>query len=160
CGARCAVLPAAPDRQAEAMQEVDAANSVGFTLADTAELTDDAVQSDYDPVVQAIISKQAILSVSFRDSPPTVSLRKAAAGKNVAGVKAWFCLEQCYSRGFLAQGGTAVNGEYVQVTVNPFEEWRSIPAMAAYLRYSKKDGVTPTMTGEESFAAGMLFEQV
>jgi hypothetical protein len=160
CCAQYAVLPTAPDLQAEAMRQVDAANSVGFTLVDTATLTDDAVQSDYDPVIQAIIAKQANFAWSFLGYQSTVNLRKAAVGKNVAGVKAWFCLDQCYTRNFLTQGGTAVNSEYVQITVNPFEESHSIPAMASYLRYTKKDGAAPTITGEESFAAGMLFEQV
>jgi ABC-type branched-subunit amino acid transport system substrate-binding protein len=160
CCAQYAVLPTAPDRQAAAMREVDAANSVGFTLTDTTQLTDDAVQSDYDPVVQSIIAKQANMAWSFLGYQSTVNLRKAAAGKNVAGVKAWFCLDQCYTHNLLVQGGAAVNGEYVQIPVNPFEESRSIPAMASYLRYSKKAGVSPSTTGVESFAAGMLFEQV
>ncbi|HZP30996.1 MAG TPA: ABC transporter substrate-binding protein [Acidimicrobiia bacterium] len=160
CCAQYAILPTAPDQQAEAMRQVDAANSVGFTLTDTAELTDDAVQADYNPIVQAIVQKQANLAWSFLGYQSTVNLRKAALGKNVAGVKAWFCLDQCYTHEFLTAGGAAVNGEYVQIEVNPFEESRSIPAMASYLRYTKKDGATPTVTGEESFAAGMLFEQV
>jgi ABC-type branched-subunit amino acid transport system substrate-binding protein len=160
CCAQYAILPTDPDRQAEAMREVDAANSVGFTLTDTAELNDDAVQSDYIPIVQAIIDKQANFAWSFLGYQSTVNLRKAAAGKNVAGVKVWFCLDQCYTRALLSQGGSAVNGEDVQITVNPFEESSSIPAMGSYLRYTKKSGGTPTITGEESFAAGMLFEQV
>ena len=158
CCAQYAILPTDPDQQEAAMRQVDAANSVGFTLVDTTVLTDDAVQTDYDPVVQAIIDKKANLAWSFLGYQSTVNLRKAAVGKDVAGVKAWFCLDQCYTHAFLAQGGTAVNGEFVQIEVNPFEESRSIPAMRSYLKYTKRDGVTPTITGEESFAAGMLFE--
>ena len=43
-----------PGPQDAAMQHVEAANSVGFTLVDTTELTDDATQADYAPAVQAI----------------------------------------------------------------------------------------------------------
>jgi ABC-type branched-subunit amino acid transport system substrate-binding protein len=160
CCAQYAVLPTDPDQQQVAMEKVDAANSVGFTLVDTTELPGDAVQADYNPVVQAIIDKQANLAWSFLGYQSTVNLRKAAVGKDTQGVKAWFCLDQCYTRPFLTQGETAVNGEYVQIEVNPFEESRSIPPMRSYLKFTKKDGVTPSITGEESFAAGMLFEQV
>jgi substrate-binding family protein len=160
CCAQYAVVPSDPGRQEAAMQQVDAANSVGFTLVDTAELTDDAVQTDYNPVVQAMIDKHANLGWSLLGYQSTVNLRKAALAKNAAGVKAWFCLDQCYTHSFVVQGGPAVNGQFVQIEVNPFEESRSIPAMRSYLKYTKKDGAQPTITGEESFAAGMLFEQV
>ena len=160
CCAQYAVIPSDPGQQEAAMQQVDAANSVGFTLVDTAELTDDAVQADYNPIVQAMIDKHANLGWSLLGFQSTVNLRKAALAKSVPGIKAWYCLDQCYSHDFVVQGGAAVNGQYVQIEVNPFEESHSIPAMRSYLKYTKKDGVQPTITGEESFAAGMLFEQV
>src|SRR5262249_11747030 len=59
CCAQYAVIPTDPARQELAMQQVDAANSVGFTLVDTAALPDDAVQADYNPIIQAMIDKKA-----------------------------------------------------------------------------------------------------
>ena len=159
CCAQYAIVPANPDQQDAAMQLVEAANSVGFTLVDTLELTDDATQADYAPAIQAIQEQHANLAWSLLDFGSTVNLRKEAAARNVTDVKAWLCLDQCYTHAFLTGGGPAVNGEYVQIEVNPFEESRLVPALKAYNKYTKRDGVTASTTGVESFAAGMLFEQ-
>ena len=87
-------------------------------------------------------------------------LRKAAAADPASSVvKAWYCAQECADPPFLTQGGAAVEGQYVDVPVNPLSDQASVPAIATYVQAAQRFG-GPTVAGLESNAAGLLFEQV
>ena len=37
-------------------------------------------------------------------------------------MKVWTCVQACYSRGFIADGGAAVEGEYAYISFLPIED--------------------------------------
>ena len=49
-----------------------------------------------------------------------MSLRKEAALQNLTGVKVWDCTTACYSKDFLAAGGSDVDGNFVYTLYLPF----------------------------------------
>ena len=69
-------------------------------------------------------------------------------------MKAWYCLAQCYVPSFLEQGGANVEGQFVQIGTNPFEDASTIAAMKRYLTA----GGPQSEVGLEAYAAGLLFE--
>ena len=135
---------------------VDAANSagVGFTSAGGAKLPDSAPQSDYTSIVEEMETKGATFGRSDLPFTSTINLRTEAAAQSFTGVKAWFCLAQCYQPSFVSQGGAHVDGQYVQIGTNPFEDAGSIPAMKKYL----SAGGPRNEAGLEPATAGLLFQ--
>ena len=133
---------------------VQAANTVGFTSAGGTTLANDAPQSAYTPVVEETKAKGATFGRSDLPLTSTIALRTEALAQSVTGVKAWFCLAQCYQPTFLSQGGTNVEGQFVQIGTNPFEDAASIPAMKKYL----SAGGPRNEAGLESASAGLLFQ--
>jgi len=133
---------------------VNAANAIGFTSVGGATLPNDAPQSAYTPIVEEMKTTGATFGRSDLPFTSTVALRAEAAAQGVTGVKAWFCLAQCYQPPFLSQGGAKVEGQFVQIGTNPFEDAASIPAMKKYL----SAGGPHNEAGLESASAGLLFQ--
>jgi hypothetical protein len=138
----------------ETERSASAAESVGFTDAGSTQLASDAPQSSYAPIIDAMESNGATFGRSDLPFSSTVKWRTEAASQNFTGVKAWYCLAQCYVPAFLQQGGANVEGQFVQIGTNPFEDAASIPAMKRYLTA----GGPQSEVGLEAFAAGLLFE--
>jgi hypothetical protein len=132
----------------------NAAVTVGFTSAGGTTLANDAPQSAYTPIINEMASKGATFGRSDLPFTSTINMRAEAASQSFTGVKAWFCLAQCYSPTFISQGGANAENEYVQITTNPFEEAGSIPALKRYLA----NGGPQSQAGLESYVAGLLFE--
>lgn len=132
----------------------NAAVTVGFTSAGGSALASDAPQSAYAPIIDEMESKGATFGRSDLPFSSTINLRAEAAAQNFTGVKAWFCLAQCYSPTFISQGGANAESTYVQITNNPFEDAASIPAMKKYLA----NGGPQSQVGLESYSAGLLFQ--
>jgi hypothetical protein len=143
-----------PAAAAATQQSVDAANNVGFTAAGGTALAANAPPSAYAAVVDEMEAKGATFGRSDLPFSSTINLRTEAQTQNFTGVKAWFCLAQCYAPTFLSQGGATVEGQFVQITSNPFEDASSIPSMKRYLAA----GGPQSLLGLESYSAGLLFE--
>jgi len=143
-----------PAAAAETEASAQAAVAVGFTAAGGAKLAGDAPQSAYAAIVDEMEAKGATFARSDLPFTSTINLRKEAEAHAFTGVKAWFCLAQCYQTTFLQQGGTAVEGQFVQIHTSPFEDAASIPAIKRYLAA----GGPRNQVGLESAAAGYLFQ--
>jgi hypothetical protein len=139
---------------AETEKSANAAVTVGFTSAGTTQLASDAPQSSYTPIVDAMETNGATFGRSDLPFSSTIKLRAEAAAQNVTSVKAWYCLAQCYVPNFLDQGGANVDGQFVQIGTNPFEDASSIAAMKRYLTA----GGPQNEIGLEAYSAGLLFE--
>jgi hypothetical protein len=139
---------------AETQKSANAAVSVGFTDAGSTQLANDAPQASYTPIVNTMKTNGATFGRSDLPFSSTIKLRTEAAGQNVTTVKAWYCLAQCYVPSFLDQGGANVDGEFVQIGTNPFEDASTIAAMKRYLTA----GGPQSEVGLEAYSAGLLFE--
>jgi hypothetical protein len=78
-----------------------------------------APQSAYTPVVQAMKTQGANYAQANQGTQ-TELLRKEAALQGLTDVKVWDCTTGCYSKEFLSDGGTDVDGEYVDTLYLPF----------------------------------------
>ena len=115
-----------------------------------------ATQSQYTPVVQAIKASGATWVMSSLDAAGVVKLRKEALAQGADGVKVWTCVQACYGRAFVEDGGPAAEGEYVSLGFLPFEVQGSNKMLDTFLKYDKK----PDSFGVEAWAAGLLLQQV
>jgi len=114
-----------------------------------------APQSGYDPYIQDLKNDGSNYAQSTSSYSSTVALRKEATLQGLTTPNfVWDCSSACYSQQFLDQGGTAVNGEYVWLSFLPFQDTKSNPALANYVRYvgSKIDGF-----GAYGWGASLLF---
>jgi hypothetical protein len=139
---------------AETEKSANAAVTAGFTNAGSTQLANDAPQSSYTPIIDAMETNSATFGRSDLPFSSTIKLRTEAASQNFTGVKAWYCLAQCYVPTFLDQGGANVEGQFVQIGTNPFEDASTIAAMKRYLTA----GGPPSEIGLEAYTAGLLFE--
>jgi hypothetical protein len=115
-----------------------------------------ATQSQYTPVVEAIKSADATWVISGLDAPSIEKLRKEAGAQGVDGVKVWICVQACYSSSFIAQGGSAVEGQYAWLSFLPFEDHGTNATLDTLLQYDKN----ADSFGLEAFASGLLLQKV
>lgn len=158
CCRQSVLVPATEPGRAATQQSLRAAVEVGFTTAGTPDVGPGA---DYAGLVRDLVAQQATFARSGLGAGSTVQLRQAAAanpGSRI--VKAWYCDASCDDPSFLAAGGAAVEGQLVDVGLNPLLDQHRIPTMAAYVRAAKRLGTPTTLAGLESYSAGLLFERV
>jgi hypothetical protein len=87
-----------------------------------------------------------------------VAMRKEAEAQGLDGVKLWTCSLSCYTKGFISDGGAAVDGTYAWMQFLPFEESSANKELRSYL-----DGVGAEKAdsfGAQAWQAGVLFTQV
>jgi hypothetical protein len=154
CCAQYVVRSTDPARAAATIASAAAADTVpGFTDVGGTALADDAPQGAYAPSVATMKTAGATFGRSDLAFPSTIRFRAEAQAQGVAGVT-WFCLEQCYDPDFTTQGGSVVDGTFVQIGITPFEDADAVPAVKKYLAA----GGPRSQTGVESAAAGVLFQ--
>lgn len=116
----------------------------------------EAPQSAYTPIVQQMKTKNANYVLNVNTSASLVDQRKEAVLQGVNAKKViWDCFSNCYDPSLIQQGGADVEGTYVTLSGLPFNETKSNPALAAYLKAvgaSKVDGF-----GEYAWTDAMLF---
>ena len=87
-----------------------------------------------------------------------MSARKEAKLQGLTDPKIiWDCTLQCYDKRLLEQGGADVEGQYVSLLFLPFEDAKSNPMLANFLKFTgpaKADGF-----GIQAWASGLLFQQ-
>ena len=108
------------------------------------EISAQAPQSAYTPLVQQMKTKNANCVLEVNTFASMVDLRKEAVlqGLNTKNV-VWDCFSNCYDPGLIQQGGADVEGTYVTLSALPFNETKSNPELAAYVKAvgaSKVDG--------------------
>jgi len=157
CCRQYVLVPTTDPARTATRQSVQGATAIGFTTAGTPDV---APGADYAALVRDLVAKHATFASSGLGAASTVHLRKAAAANpSAAAVKAWYCDTGCGDNSFLTNGGPAVEGQLVDLGVNPLLDQHQIATMAAYVRSVRHLG-PPTVAGLESYSAGLLFEQV
>lgn len=158
CCAQYTLVPNQPIARETVLQGINAADEIGFTRVKDLEVAGEEL--NYTPFVLELENVGATYVRSGLDYVSTVRLRKEAAVQGVDAVAVWDCLIQCYTPSLISEGGSAVEGQYVSIQHNPFEDAGEIPAMQAYLDYSERTRGGTGSFGLNAFAAGLLFEQV
>ncbi len=103
-------------------------------------------QGAYTPIVETIKNRDATYAQAAGPFSMTVALRKEAQIQGVTSVKVWDCGTQCYDPQLLQQGGTSVEGQYVDTLYLPFlssAERNANRMLANFFNY-----VGPTKVGE------------
>jgi Periplasmic binding protein len=100
-----------------------------------------ATQSAYTPVIQAMKTDGSNYGQATQ-GPQQILLRKEAALQGLTGVKIWDCTTGCYSTSFLKDGGSDVDGNYVDTLYLPFlssAEQKANPMLKNFVKYTGKD---------------------
>ena len=116
-----------------------------------------ATQSEYTPIVQDM-KNQGSNYAQTSTSPGTVLLRKEATLQGLTDVKVWDCGVGCYDKQFLSNGGSDVDGQYVDTLFLPFyskAEQKANPSTANFVKYTGADKVASF--GAYAWAAGLAF---
>ena len=117
-------------------------------------------QSAYTPIVQTMKNHNSNYGQSTSTFNTTVSLRREAQLQGVMA-KVWDCGTQCYSPQILTQGGSAVDGEYVDTLYLPFldsAERAANPMAAAFVKYTGADKAGE-LGGVYAWSAGVALQQ-
>jgi len=117
-----------------------------------------APQSALTPIIQSMKDKSSNYFQSGAAFNTAVSARKEAKLQGLTDPKIiWDCTLQCYDKRLLQQGGADVEGQYVSLLFLPFEDAKSNPMLANFLKFTgpaKADGF-----GAQAWASGLLFQQ-
>jgi hypothetical protein len=113
-------------------------------------------QTAYTPRVQLIKTYGSDYVYNGSNDVAMIRMRKEALAQGLTGVKVWGCTLACYTSDMLSQGGSAVDGTYLQLPFLPFEEASYNAADQAYV------SAVPSLTtwGAEAWQAGLAFKQV
>ena len=90
-------------------------------------------QTDYTSRIQVARTKQSTYVFNGSSDTSMIFMRKEAAAQGETSVKVWGCPASCYTKAFLNQGGSAVEGTYVWLNFLPFEEASYNAEDAAYV---------------------------
>lgn len=157
CCKQLAVVPAEEPGASAARAAVTASTDVGFETLDTVDVAADAPESRYAEIVQQIVSTGADF-VRGAGLDSTVSLRQEAQDQQVDTVSAWYCDRQCYDPALVADGGTAVEGQYVEIGVVPLSD-TDVPGVKAFLKAMDRLERPTSPAALEAFASGLLFQR-
>jgi hypothetical protein len=100
-----------------------------------------APQSSYTSAIQAMKNDGSNYGQATQGSQQ-ILLRKEATLQGLTGVKVWDCTTGCYSTSFLKDGGSDVDGQYVDTLYLPFlskAEQNANPMLKNFVKYTGKD---------------------
>jgi len=116
-----------------------------------------ANQSAYTPIVQDMKTQGSNYAQTSTASGTTL-LRKEATLQGLTNVKVWDCGVGCYDKQFISNGGSDVDGQYVDTLFLPFyskAEQKANPSTANFVKYTGADKVASF--GAYAWAAGLAF---
>ena len=100
-----------------------------------------APQPSYTPVIQEMKNSGGNYAQANQGTQ-TQLLRKEATIQGITGVKVWDCTTGCYSTSFLKDGGSDVEGEFVDTLYLPFlsaADRKANPMLNNFVKYTGKD---------------------
>ena len=131
--------------------------AAGITWDATPKVSGRDPQPAFTPRVQIAKEKGSTYVQNGSNDVAMIKMRKEANAQGLTSVKVWACSLACYTKNFISQGGTDVEGTFVSMQFLPFEEASSNAALKAYV-----DGVGAAKTdsfGAQAWQAGMAFKQ-
>lgn len=157
CCQQFVLVPDADPERAQTLAAIDAAVTAGITTVGTVDVSPSDDEPRYAEILDELETSGATFATTGLGRNSTVLLRTAAAGR-AQSVLAWYCDARCYDDAFLADGGAAVEGEYVAIETAPFSDRSEISAMRTYLRITNRLEHEASYAGMRAFATGMLWE--
>jgi len=151
------LIPNQPIARETTIEGLNAAAEVGFEHEYDLEVGGEEL--NYTPIALEIKNRGLTYVRSGLDYVSTVRLRKEAAIQGVDNVLVWDCTLQCYTPDLLAEGGDAVEDQYVAIPHIPFEEADEVAALQAYLDFADQTGGDVGGFGINAFTAGLLLEE-
>ena len=132
-----------------------AQQQAGLKQDSTFDISGRAQQSAYTPVIQSMKDAGSTYARNGSNDASNISLMKEAKLQGLSSVKVWDCSLQCYSKNILAAPET--DGLYVWTSFVPFEEAKSNPMTANFVKYigDKADGYSA-----QTWAAGIYLRDV
>src|SRR4051812_26833927 len=100
-----------------------------------------APQSAYTPVVQEMKNAGSNYGQATQ-GPQQILLRKEATLQGLTDIKVWDCTTGCYSKAFLKDGGSDVDGQFVDTLYLPFlsaAEQKANPMLKNFEKYTGAD---------------------
>jgi ABC-type branched-subunit amino acid transport system substrate-binding protein len=145
-----------PTTVQSATYQIAAQQGAGVTWDATPKVSGADAQPAYTPRVQIAKAKGSNFVYDGSNDVAMIRMRKEAAAQGYSGIQMWTCSLACYTKAFLAQGGSTVEGTYLWMQFLPFEEASSNPADQAYVTAlgSKVDSF-----GAQAWQAGLAFKQ-
>jgi hypothetical protein len=151
------LLPDTEPGRTRTASAIAAAQAAGFDSGETAEVSASDDPDRYTELVGEIEDSNATFAASGLGLESTVLLRQAAAG-GAADVHAWYCDTSCYDGAFLANGGNAVEDEFLGIETVPFTDKDEVAALRTYLRTTRRAAELPSYAGLRAYVTGLLFE--
>ncbi|WP_406410437.1 ABC transporter substrate-binding protein [Streptomyces sp. NBC_01614] len=150
---------ASPASLAQANDFVKGQLQLGFTEARVFPVT--GQESNFTPFALAIKKAGATYVRVGTDYNQTVALRREAKVQGVNSVAVWDCSLQCYNPDFIKTGGTDVEGQYVYIFYEPFEETDKYPGLQKFVNAMKKyQPKTPINSfSQNAWISGLMFGQ-
>ena len=133
--------------------QYEARQQAGIKADTTFDVSSRAPQSEFTPFVQSIKSNGSTYATQGGPATTMISLMKEAKLQGATTVKVWDCALQCYDKSIPEAPET--EGLYVATLFLPFNETKSNPMLANFIKYTgadKADGF-----GAQAWASGILF---
>ena len=150
------------NRDASFSSGIGQMRAVGIESDQDFDLSVFAPQSAYTPVVQSLKTNSSNYAIDGSTLDSNLLLRKEAELQGgLDQIKVWDCTTQCYDQRFITDGGSAAEGNYVDLLYLPYFDAREVRAnkeLAAYVKYVGKDKVGQ-LGAVYSWAAGEAFRQ-
>jgi len=145
-----------PTTVQSATYNIDAQAQAGIVWDALLKVSGADAQPAYTPRVQIAKAKGSTYVYDGSNDVAMIRMRKESIAQGVDTVKVWACSIACYTKAFLAQGGSAVEGTYLFMNSLPFEEASTSPADQAYVTAlgSKVDSF-----GANGWQAALAFQQ-
>ena len=130
--------------------------AAGITFDATPKVSGADTQTGYTPRVELVKAHGSNYVFNGSNDVAMIRMRKEVEAQGITGVKVWGCTLACYTTDMLKEGGTSVEGTYVNLPFLPFEE-SSLNAQAqTYISN------VPSLTtwGAQGWQAALAFQQV
>jgi Periplasmic binding protein len=145
-----------PTTVQSATYNIDAQAQAGITWDAVLKVSGLDAQPAYTPRVQIAKAKGSNFVYDGSNDVAMIRMRKESAAQGLSTIKVWSCSIACYTKAFLSQGGSDVEGTYLFMNSLPFEEASTNPADQAYVTAlgSKVDSF-----GANGWQAALAFQQ-
>src|SRR5713101_4058169 len=122
-----------PSTTASSMPIIESQRQAGFTFDDLLKVSSRDTQAAFTPRVQSVKDHASNFVFGGTNDTGLILMRKEAKAQGVDTVKLWACSLGCYTKAFVASGGTAVDGTYLWLGFLPFEEVKANKEMQHYV---------------------------
>ncbi len=157
CCDQFVLVPDSGPERDRTLASIDGATSAEFTTAGTADVAADDDATRYEEILDDIEATGANFVASGLGRDSTTLLRQTATGR-AADVQVWYCDASCYDAAFVADGGDAIDGEYVAIETAPFSDRSAVSSLRTYIRITTRAGEDTSYAGLRAFVSGLLFE--